>query len=99
MLSRVADAIYWASRYVERAENVARFIDVSLNLMLEPAGEGRRDWESLVQTTGDQAWFREKYGKATPESVARFVTCDADYPGPRVTSCAPAGENRDSDRD
>ena len=32
MLSRVADALYWTSRYVERAENVARFIDVSLNL-------------------------------------------------------------------
>ena len=35
MLSRVADAIYWSSRYVERAENVARFIEVSLNLMLD----------------------------------------------------------------
>ena len=33
MLSRVADSIYWMSRYVERAENVARFVDVNLNLM------------------------------------------------------------------
>ena len=39
MLSRVADSIYWMSRYIERAENVARFIDVNLNLMLDlPVG-------------------------------------------------------------
>ena len=35
MLSRVAAAIYWSARYVERAENVARFIDVNLHLMLD----------------------------------------------------------------
>ena len=34
MLSRVANSIYWMSRYLERAENVARFIDVNLNLTL-----------------------------------------------------------------
>ncbi|MEM9004382.1 MAG: alpha-E domain-containing protein, partial [Cyanobacteria bacterium P01_F01_bin.86] len=34
MLSRVADSIYWMTRYVERAENVARFVDVNLNLLL-----------------------------------------------------------------
>ncbi|PWU19045.1 MAG: hypothetical protein C5B50_07515, partial [Verrucomicrobia bacterium] len=40
MLSRVADSIYWMSRYAERAENVARFIDVNLQLMLDaPSGE------------------------------------------------------------
>ena len=43
MLSRVANAIYWMSRYVERAENVARFIDVNLQLMLDdPSGEGQQ---------------------------------------------------------
>ena len=34
-LSRVADAVYWMSRYIERAENVARFLDVNYNLMLD----------------------------------------------------------------
>jgi uncharacterized alpha-E superfamily protein len=38
MLSRVADSVYWMSRYVERAENVARFIDVNFQLMLDEAG-------------------------------------------------------------
>ena len=39
LLSRVADAVYWLGRYIERAENVARFLDVNHNLMLDlPAG-------------------------------------------------------------
>ena len=45
MLSRVADSIYWMSRYAERAENVARFIEVNLQLMLDsPSGEDQQ-WQ------------------------------------------------------
>ena len=59
MLSRVADSIYWMSRYVERAENVARFIDVNLQLMLDtPSGEGQQ-WQPLVNTTGELKHFYE----------------------------------------
>ena len=36
MLSRVAEAIFWMSRYVERAENVARFVDVNMHLTSPP---------------------------------------------------------------
>ena len=44
MLSRVAESIYWMSRYVERAENVARVIDVNLQLLLDArSGPGRRE--------------------------------------------------------
>jgi uncharacterized alpha-E superfamily protein len=99
MLSRVADAIYWASRYVERAENVARFIDVSLNLMLESSGQLDRDWESLVHTTGDQAWFKDKYGQATAENVTRFLTFDDEYPSSILSSVSRARENARSVRD
>jgi uncharacterized alpha-E superfamily protein len=99
MLSRVADAIYWASRYVERAENVARFIDVSLNLMLESSAHGERDWASLVHTTGDQEFFEKKYGQATPESVTQFLTFDDEYPSSILSSVARARENARSVRD
>ncbi len=99
MLSRVADAIYWASRYVERAENVARFIDVSLNLMLESSAHGEQDWLSLVQTTGDQEFFSKKYGKATPESVTQFLTFDDEYPSSILSSVSRARENARSVRD
>ncbi len=53
MLSRVADSIYWMCRYVERAENVARFISVNLNLSLDLPGQAVQQWRPLVVTTGD----------------------------------------------
>lgn len=99
MLSRVADAIYWASRYVERAENVARFIDVSLNLMLESSAHGERDWLSLVLTTGDQEFFEKKYGRATAQSVTQFLTFDDEYPNSVLSSVSRARENARSVRD
>jgi uncharacterized alpha-E superfamily protein len=99
MLSRVADAIYWASRYVERAENVARFIDVTLNLMLESSAHGDSDWLSLVLTTGDQELFEKKYGKADAESVTQFLTFDAEYPNSILSSISRARENARSVRD
>ncbi len=99
MLSRVADAIYWASRYVERAENVARFIDVSLNLMLESSGNSARDWASLVHTTGDQELFEKKYGAATPANVTQFLTFDEEYSSSILSSVSHARENARSVRD
>ena len=53
MLSRVADAMYWMTRYVERAENYARFMDVSFNLTLELPHHISDQWQPLVVTTGD----------------------------------------------
>ena len=99
MLSRVADALYWTSRYVERAENVARFIDVSLNLMLESSAHGERDWASLVLTSGDQEFFEKKYGQATPENVTQFLTFDEEYSSSIWSSVSRARENARSVRD
>ncbi|MBC7944425.1 MAG: alpha-E domain-containing protein, partial [Burkholderiales bacterium] len=69
MLSRVADAIYWVGRYLERAENVARFIDVNLHLMLDLADTAKEQWKPLVQTSGDAESFAERYGAATRDNV------------------------------
>jgi uncharacterized alpha-E superfamily protein len=99
MLSRVADALYWTSRYVERAENVARFIDVSLNLMLESSAHGESDWLSLVLTTGDQEFFEKKYGQATPANVTQFLTFDDEYSSSILSSVSRARENARSVRD
>jgi uncharacterized alpha-E superfamily protein len=76
MLARVADSIYWMSRYVERAENVARFIEVNLNLMLDlPAGAAQQ-WQPLVATTGDSEEFAKRYDTATQQNVFQFLTFD-----------------------
>jgi len=99
MLSRVADSIYWMSRYVERAENVARFIEVNLQLMLDaPTGEGQQ-WEPLVNTTGDLEAFTKRHGKATQPDVIHFLTFDAENPNSILSCVRAARENARSIRE
>ena len=93
MLSRVADSIYWLSRYVERAENVARFIEVNLQLMLDAASGEDQQWEPLVNTTGDHEIFAKRYGKATQENVIQFLTFDRDNPNSILSCIRAAREN------
>ncbi len=98
MLSRVAESIYWMSRYVERAENVARFIDVNLNLMLDASG-GDQQWWPLVNTTGDHEDFEKRYGAATQESVIHFLTFDRENPNSMISCLRAARENARSVRE
>jgi len=93
MLSRVADSIYWMSRSVERAENLARFIDVTLNLMLDLPQHGQDQWQPLVDTTGDHERFTRKYGAATQENVIKFLTFDREYSNSILSCLASAREN------
>ena len=99
MLARVADSIYWMSRYVERAENVARFIEVNLNLMLDlPVGSAQQ-WQPLVDTTGDAAEFAKRYGAATQRNVIQFLTFDQENAN-SIRSCLRAArENARSVRE
>lgn len=99
MLSRVANSIYWMSRYIERAENVARFIQVNLNLMLEmPMGESEQ-WEPLVITSGDYEDFKERYGDPTKENVLRFLTFDVENPNSILSTLNKVRENARSIRE
>ena len=99
MLSRVADSIYWLNRYIERAENVARFIDVNLNLMLDLPTTLTQQWEPLVLTTGDLELFEERYGEATADKVIQFLTFDRDYPNSILSCLLFARENARSIRE
>jgi len=76
MLSRVAESIYWMTRYIERAENVARIMDANYHMILDlPPGIGEQ-WEPLVVTTGDEELFKELYSDFTRENVVHFLTFD-----------------------
>lgn len=99
MLSRVAESIFWMSRYTERAENVARFIDVTLNLSLEQGTSGPNQWEALVYTTGDQDLFKELYGIANQENVIKFLTFDEQNPNAIISCLKNARENARTSRD
>lgn len=99
MLSRVADSIYWMSRYVERAENLARFIDVTLNLQLDLPPGSAEPWQPLIYTTGDHEYFAKKYGVANQENVIHFLTFDTEYSS-SIRSCLDAArENARSVRE
>jgi uncharacterized alpha-E superfamily protein len=99
LLSRVADAVYWMGRYIERAENVARFLDVNQNLMLDlPRGYGDQ-WQPIVDTTGDRAAFQELYGAPTRENVVRFLAFDARNPNSICSCVLAARENARSVRE
>jgi uncharacterized alpha-E superfamily protein len=99
MLSRVAESMYWMSRYIERAENVARFVDVNLQLMLDLPRGTSEQWQPLVTTTGDHADFEERYGAPTRENVIRFLTFDRENPNAIVSCIRRARENARSVRE
>ena len=75
MLSRTADNLYWLSRYVERAEYLARILEVTQRLTTLPiayAGE-TNEWESAVATAGCAGAFSAHYSEANEETVTEFL--------------------------
>jgi uncharacterized alpha-E superfamily protein len=76
LLSRVADAVYWMARYVERAENVARSLEVNFHLQLDLPGEGADQWQPLIQASGDAEYFGERFGVATQANTVQFLALD-----------------------
>lgn len=94
MLSRVANSIYWMSRYLERADNVARFLEVNAHLTLD-MGRERKDaqWKPLVHTTGDEADFNARYTAYDEKSVVRFLTFDTQNPNSIISCVQNAREN------
>ena len=73
MLCRVAESLYWMSRYLERAENQARFIDVTSNIALGYRGSELDLWSSLLHSGGDVEEFNKSYSAPTQENVIRFL--------------------------
>jgi len=99
LLSRVAEAVYWMARYVERAENVARFLDVNHNLMIDLPHGYTGQWQPIIDTTGDSSLFHKRYQEATQHNVMQFLAFDPEY-GNSIYSCIRAArENARSVRE
>src|SRR5215210_114547 len=97
MLSRVADSLYWLSRYIERAENTARILDVNLQVTLDSdhrsSDEERADWEPIIATLEDQKLFHSLYAVVNAEAVCEFVTSAKENPGSILSCVTRAREN------
>jgi uncharacterized alpha-E superfamily protein len=103
MLSRVANCLYWMSRYIERAENIARIVDVNLQLLLDLRNlEDERlaeHWMPIVQSTGDEEAFLKLRQKATGQTVTEFLVFEHGNPNSIVSSICQARENARMVRD
>jgi uncharacterized alpha-E superfamily protein len=99
MLSRVADSVYWMNRQIERAENVARAVETTLDLALDGTISPGRLWNALVCTFGDEADFWARFGLANQANVISFLAFDQTNPN-SITSCLQAArENARTVRD
>jgi uncharacterized alpha-E superfamily protein len=88
MLSRTADNLYWIARYVERAETMARLLEVGSRIALLPSsGTGyRSEWDSLLQASGTAIGFDRKYGDPVQRNIESYLFFDRDNPS-SVASC------------
>jgi uncharacterized alpha-E superfamily protein len=81
MLSRVADNLYWFARYLQRAENSARLVNVNLLLTLDLPRRVPLGWGPLIEIVGADSIFRSHYQQPTEENVVRFLLADPRNPG------------------
>ena len=92
MLSRVANKINWMARYLERAENTARIINVNTNLLLDLPKRVRLGWEPIVDITSQRVLFYSLYEEADEYSVVRFMVTDTRNPDEHARVCTRAPE-------
>ena len=97
MLSRVADACFWLSRYIERAETTARIVDVNIQLLLDfedqHGGDGTRHWLPILATLEDQELFEKVHAEMSGDAVMSFVTFEKKNPHSIVSCVTKAREN------
>jgi len=99
MLSRVADSLYWINRYVERAENISRFVEVSEAMALDCPPGSAEPWLPLIDASGDRELFDKLYPSGKPEDVIRFLVHDKDNPSSVLNCLEFARENARQIRD
>ncbi len=91
LLARYAEGIFWLARQVERAENLARSIEVQETYARNRSGV--RDWSSIVQLNSDEEAFSEKHSAANARNVIRFYVTDGDNPTSIKSAISNAREN------
>ena len=99
MLSRVAEIIYWMARYIERAENTARIINVNTNLVLDLPRSANVGWEPIIEILGSEELFYNYYNDANEKNILKFMIADLNHPGSLLSSLSNARENARMIRD
>jgi uncharacterized alpha-E superfamily protein len=100
MLARIAESLFWLSRYIERAEYTARILDVNFHTLLEQSRDlYRLRWEPLIVMAGEEERFRRIYDEANAPAVFEFLAFSQDNPSSIMQCIAKARENARTIRD
>lgn len=103
MLSRVAHSLYWMSRYIERAENTARLLEVNLQFLLDFQGLDdsilKDNWGSILASSGDDELFHTFHDIADSRTVTEFLALDLRNPSSILSCVFAARENARMIRD
>lgn len=93
MLSRVAENLYWMARYLERAENTARLINTTTQVLLDLPRTASFGWDVLLKVAGLDALFAESGGQANEEEIMPFLIQDPRNPSSMLSCLHAAREN------
>ena len=100
MLSRIAESLFWMARYMERAEDTARLLDVHFHTLLEQSQQTYLlRWDSIVRISGEHERFFEFYTEALPQNVFEFLCFREDNPNSIVGCVSRVRENARTIRD
>ena len=91
LLARYADCAMWLGRYIERAENLARILDVNMHFSRD--ARGSQNWRSIVQLNADEKRFDKAYDVASYANVVNFYVLDRDNPTSIISAVRSAKEN------
>ena len=95
MLSRTADHLFWMARYIERAENTARMLDVTSSMALLPQSpdEAERGWRAVLGISELQGAFDARFPAVTQADVLDFLVLDRNNPSSIYCCLQAAREN------
>lgn len=93
LLARVGEQLYWAARYMERAEGTARVVREHTNILVDMPTSVPLTWEPLLAMTGESEAFADTGAQPDEAAVVRFLVGDADNPGSIAASIARARDN------
>jgi uncharacterized alpha-E superfamily protein len=93
MLSRSAERLYWLARYLERTENTARLISVTMNLIYDLPYGTKVGWHTLLTICNVDDAFKERFKTVTEQNVTRFLLTDPKNPSSLLSSLSYAREN------
>ncbi|MGQ2965281.1 alpha-E domain-containing protein [Methylophilus sp.] len=95
MLSRTADHLYWMARYIERAENVARVLEVTYSMSLLPtdASNEQELWDTVLEIAGVRDIYDATYQEISAAHVIQHLVMDSQNPSSIYSSLRSAREN------